>query len=140
MKITGLLTGLVLLLLAGCGNRGIPGIDEYAWTMTSVLTMADGQVIACGEKQSSSYENARKIELVCTAEDGTLTLTDQTNNQTYAGTYQLSEKNQEAAMYTVSVSGLKGLGIAAMTEYLDGSKDPTFILNLGGYMVYFLAE
>lgn len=140
MKRAGLLLALLLVLLTGCSSK-TPKIDEYTWVMTSVQSMeAGGQAVAYGEKGSSTLEGAKQIELVCEAQDGNLTLTDRTNDRTYTGTYQESQRDSKSTIYEVSVDGTSGIAVAAMTTYQDGTQDPTLIFNLGDYTVNFFAK
>lgn len=140
MKRAGLLLALLLVLLTGCSSK-TPKIDEYTWVMTSVQSMeAGGQAVAYGEGGSSTLEGAKQIELVCEAQDGNLTLTDRTNDRTYTGTYQQSQRDSKSTIYEVSVDGTSGIAVAAMTTYQDGTQDPTLIFNLGDYTVNFFAK
>lgn len=140
MKRAGLLLALLLVLLTGCSSKA-PKIDEYTWVMTSVQSMeAGGQAVAYGEKGSSTLEGAKQIELVCEAQGGNLTLTDRTNDRTYTGTYQQSQRDSKSTIYEVSVDGTSGVAVAAMTTYQDGTQDPTLIFNLGDYTVNFFAK
>lgn len=42
---------LFLLILSGCGNADVPGIEDYTWEMTSVQCVAEnGSIIAYGER------------------------------------------------------------------------------------------
>lgn len=140
MKRAGLLLALLLVLLTGCSSKA-PKIDEYTWVMTSVQSMeAGGQAVAYGEGGSSTLEGAKQIELVCEAQGGNLTLTDRTNDRTYTGTYQQSQRDSKSTIYEVSVDGTSGVAVAAMTTYQDGTQDPTLIFNLGDYTVNFFAK
>lgn len=140
MKKTGLLLALLLVLLTGCASKA-PKIDEYSWVMTSVQSMeAGGQAVVYGERGSSTLEGAKQIELLCEAKDGKLTLTDRTNDRTYTGTYQQSQRDPKSTIYEVEVDGITGMAAVAMTTYQDGSQDPTLIFNLGDYAVNFFAE
>lgn len=140
MKRAGLLLALLLVLLTGCSSK-TPKIDEYTWVMTSVQSMeAGGQAVAYGEKGSSTLEGAKQIELVCEAQGGNLTLIDRTNDRTYTGTYQQSQRDSKSTIYEVSVDGTSGVAVAAMTTYQDGTQDPTLIFNLGDYTVNFFAK
>ena len=128
------------LFLTGCSSKA-PKIDEYTWVMTSVQSMeAGGQAVAYGEKGSSTLEGAKQIELVCEAEGGNLTLTERTNDRTYTGTYQQSQRDSKSTIYEVSVDGTSGVAVAAMTTYQDGTQDSTLIFNLGDYTVNFFAK
>lgn len=140
MKKTGLLLVFLLVLLTGCASKA-PKIDEYSWVMTSVQSMeAEGQAVAYGERGSSTLEGAKQIELLCEAKDGKLTLTDRTNDRTYTGTYQQSQRDPKSTIYEVEVDGTTGMAAVAMTTYQDGSQDPTLIFNFGDYAVNFFAE
>lgn len=140
MKRAGLLLALLLVLLTGCSSK-TPKIDEYTWVMTSVQSMeTDGQAVAYGEKGGSTLEEAKQIELVCEAQGGNLTLTDRTNDRTYTGTYQESQRDSKSTIYEVDVDGTNGVAVAAMTTYQDGTQDPTLIFNLGDYTVNFFAK
>lgn len=140
MKRAGLLLALLLVLLTACSSKA-PKIDEYTWVMTSVQSMeTGGQSVAYGEKGSSTLEEAKQIELVCEAQGGNLTLTDRTNDRTYTGTYQQSQRDSKSTIYEVDVDGTSGVAVAAMTTYQDGTQDPTLIFNLGDYTVNFFAK
>ena len=140
MKRAGLLLALLLVLLTGCSSK-TPKIDEYTWVMTSVQSMeAGGQAVAYGEGGSSTLEGAKQIELVCEAEGGNLTLTERTNDRTYIGTYQQSQRDSKSTIYEVDVDGTRGVAVAAMTTYQDGTQDSTLIFNLGDYTVNFFAK
>ena len=78
-----LLLALSLLFLSGCSSEHVPTIEDYSWIMTSVQSMdADGQVIAFGERGSSTLASAKQVDLTCEVENGNLTLIDQTNDKT----------------------------------------------------------
>ena len=140
MKRAGLLLAFLLVLLTGCSSK-TPKIDEYTWVMTSVQSIeAGGQAVAYGEGGSSTLEGAKQIELVCEAQGGNLTLTDRTNDRTYTGTYQQSQRDSKSTIYEVNVDGTSGVGVATMTTYQDGTQDPTLIFNLGDYTVNFFAK
>lgn len=141
MKRAGLLLAFLLVLLTGCSSK-TPKIDEYTWVMTSVQSIieAGGQAVAYGEGGSSTLEGAKQIELVCEAQGGNLTLTDRTNDRTYTGTYQQSQRDSKSTIYEVNVDGTSGVAVAAMTTYQDGTQDPTLIFNLGDYTVNFFAK
>ena len=136
-----LLMALLLLILAGCSNSNAPKIEDYNWVMTSVQSMDTGeQAIAYGERGSSTLDSAKQIELICCAEDGNLTLTDQTNDETYTGTYTMNETDTQSSIYEIVLDGNEGMAVVAMTTYHDGSQEPTFIINLGDYAINFFAE
>lgn len=140
MKRAGLLLALLLVLLTGCSSK-TPKIDEYTWVMTSVQSMeAGGQAVAYGEGGSSTLEGAKQIELVCEAQGGNLTLTERTNDRTYIGTYQQSQRDSKSTIYEVDVDGTSGVAVVAMTTYQDGTQDSTLIFNLGDYTVNFFAK
>lgn len=140
MKRAGLLLALLLVLLTACSSKA-PKIDEYTWVMTSVQSMeTGGQAVAYGEGGSSTLEGAKQIELVCEAQGGNLTLTDRTNDRTYTGTYQQSQRDSKSTIYEVNVDETSGVAVAAMTTYQDGTQDPTLIFNLGDYTVNFFAK
>ena len=140
MKRAGLLLALLLVLLTGCSSK-TPKIDEYTWVMTSVQSMeTGGQAVAYGEGGSSTLEGAKQIELVCEAQGGNLTLTERTNDRTYIGTYQQSQRDSKSTIYEVDVDGTSGVAVAAMTTYQDGTQDSTLIFNLGDYTVNFFAK
>lgn len=140
MKRTGLLLALLLVLLAGCSSK-TPKIDEYTWVMTSVQRMeTGGQAVAYGEGGGSTLEGAEQIELVCEAQGGGLTLTDRTNDRTYAGTYLERQRDPKSTIYEVDVDGTSGVAVAAMTTYQDGTQAPTLIFDLGDHAVNFFAK
>lgn len=132
---------VVLLFLTGCSNGNVPRIEDYNWIMTSVQSKeTNGQVVAFGDRGSSTLASAKQIKLACTAQNGNLTFSDQTNHTTYTGTYKLSETDPQSSIYQVVVEGKEGVAVVAMTTYQDGSKEPTFIINLDEYTVNFFAK
>lgn len=140
MKKLCLLLVISLLLLGGCGKNSVPKMEDFEWVMTSVQSNEDGQVIAFGERGSSTFDSAEQVELTCQAESGILTLTDQTNSKIYTGTYQLTQTDPQSSIYEVIVDGKEGIAVVAMTAYDDGNQEPTFIINLGDYSINFFAE
>lgn len=141
MKKLNIIFIALIFLLAGCSHTDVPKIDEYTWEMTSVQSKAnEGQAVAYGERGSSTLENALPMELICTAKDGVLMLTDRTNGKTYSGTYKQKETDPQSTHYDVTLDGADGLAVVAMTTYHDGSQDPTFIINLDEYVINFFVE
>lgn len=130
----------LILLLAGCGGRDVPKIDEYMWEMTSVQSIEEnGQAVAYGERGHSILADAVQLDMDCVAENGVLTVTDHTNQITYTGTYRLRNTDPRAVSYDIVLDGKEGIAVAAMTTYHDGTQNSTFIINLGDYAINFFA-
>lgn len=132
----------VLLLMTGCGknNESVPHIESHTWSMFSVQSAEDGQAIAYGEYGSSTLDTAKKIELICVANDGSLTITDKTNGKSYFGTYKFSESSSQSVIYEVVVDGKEGMAVTSMTTYQNGDEKPTFIISLETCSINFYAE
>lgn len=145
MKRLSIILCLLLLFMAGCGSNGskdstVPKIEDYTWQMTTVQSMeAEGQSIAYGPGNDSTLENAVEILLICTAADGTITLADKTNGQTYSGTYKLTETDRQTSTYEITVGEKEGIAVGSMTTYHDDSQRPTFIISLGDYALNFFS-
>ena len=72
------------------------------------------------------------------AKDGEITVTNETNNKTYKGTYKIQQKTSKSVDYEVIIDGVTGYATVAQTEYYDGSEIPTLPINLGNYSLYFI--
>lgn len=132
---------ILLSFLPGCSSDGIFKIEMHTWLMTTVQSMKEeGQAIAYGPRGISTLETGVAIRLECKAEDGNLILTDKTNDQTYTGTYQLTETDLQAVNYETVISGTEGIAVVSMTTYYDGSQEPTLIIRLNDYVLNFFAS
>ena len=134
---------VMTMLLSACGIKGKPVvyIESYEWKMMSVMSnntdlSEDELVIAVGE-QDDIHPNAKIVDLKLVAKDGSITITDATNNKTYSGTYKVQQKTPKGTDYEVTIDGIKGYATVAQTEYYDGSEVPTLPINLGEYSLYF---
>lgn len=140
--ITFILSAILLVCLVGCGNTAKVSIENYEWKMRTVMSndieLADSDeiVLAVGEADEL-YPNAKIVDLTLTAKDGKLTLTDATNNKTYEGTYSVENKTPDGINYKVTIDGKEGYATVAMTEYYDGTEEPTLPINLGDCSLYF---
>ena len=139
---------LMIFLLTGCSKTAVPEIDEYTWTMDTIQSVNNnGQIIAhgpgstagAGDFAETGTEAPLEMFLICEAENGVLTITDQTNHKTYTGTYKTAGTSPESLTYEVTVDGTDGMATVAMTEYHNGDQVPTLVMRLGEWTIYFYA-
>ena len=137
-----LLTLIFVLGLSAC-NGDVVAIEDYEWKMRTVMSNdievaqnEDQLVVAVGEADEL-YPDAKIVDLKLVAKDGSITVTDATNNKTYSGTYKVQQKTPKGTDYEVTIDGVKGYATVAPTEYYDGSEVPTLPINLGEFSLYF---
>ena len=140
MKRICFLVIILVMLLSGCCNDEVPIIDDYKWVIASVQSTEDGSVIACGEEMISSFETAKQVDIVCSADGGILTLCDIGNDNTFTGEYVFEGGDSRSNIYKVTLNGKSGTAVAAMTTYSDGSQRPTFIIDFQNHVLNFIAE
>lgn len=137
MKKIGVACGILVLLLAGCGQDAPVRVEDHTWQLTTLQSRAeDGQIIARGPGAGQS-DTAEELDLTCTALDGVLTLIDATHDRTGTGSYQQVEATPQTVTYQVSVEEREGMAAASVTVQADGQEIPTLILQLDDYTLNF---
>ena len=139
-RILPILFAVGMILLAGCGSNRVSAyrIEEKDWEIALVQSAADGTVLAVGESWQEGFPEATQITLACTAKDGKLTLT--APQQSWEGSYaRLDSGGAAAGIYTVTVGEQSGPAAVSVTTRQDGSEEPTLVMQLGGYSLYFIA-
>ena len=123
---------LLIALLVGCGIKTDDGlhIEKHDWTSTQAIDSA-GQPVDLPA-------------LTCTAQDGSLSITDADGNTQQSGTYSLAQCDTNSVLYNLSLDGESGTAVVSTTEYVDadGKKESeyTLILSLPERTVYFRAD
>ena len=134
---------LLLFCVAGCSNLKNVPIDAYVWKITVIQEKTKiqenqkGDVIACAPEFISSYKGAAEIDLTCEAQNGSFTITDARSNQSYKGQYRLEERSPEGTIYEIKLGEATGYAVTGITTYLDNHQTPTFIINIGDYVLNF---
>ena len=138
-----LLTLTLIFTLSACSGD-VVAIEDYEWKMGAVMRNdievaqnEDELVVAVGE-EDDIHPNAKIVVLKLVANDGSITITDATNNKTYSGTYKVQRKTPKGTDYEVTIDAIKGYATVAPTEYYDGSEVPTLPINLGEYSLFFI--
>ena len=133
---------VVVFSLSAC-NGDVVALEDYEWKMGAVMRNdievaqnEDELVVAVGE-EDDIHPNAKIVVLKLVANDGSITVTDATNNKSYSGTYKVQRKTPKGTDYEVTIDGIKGYATVAPTEYYDGSEVPTLPINLGDFSLYF---
>ena len=124
-----LLPLLLIFLLVGCGKTdGGLTIEGRDWTYANAIDSA-------GQPLDLSV-------LACTAQDGSLTVTD-SDGSTQSGTYTLTQHDANDVLYDLTLGGETGNAVVSITEYTDAaggkSSEYTLILSLPERTVYFHA-
>lgn len=142
-KLVCVLMVLIFALGLSACNSDVVAIEDHEWKMRTVMSNdievaqnEDQLVVAVGEADEL-YPDAKIVDLKLIAKDGSITVTDATNNKTYNGTYKVQQKTPKGTDYEVTIDGVKGYATVAPTEYYDGSEVPTLPINLGEYSLYF---
>lgn len=125
-----LLPLLLIVLLVGCGktNDGLT-IEGHDWTSAQAIDSA-GQPLDLPT-------------LTCTAQDGSLSVTDAAGSA-QSGTYTLAQRGADSALYDIALNGESGNAVVSITEYTDAagekSSEYTLILSLPERAIYFRAD
>ncbi|MGI6255167.1 MAG: hypothetical protein ACOYJZ_06000 [Acutalibacter sp.] len=106
--------------------RGGLKVEDCTWTLATVQDQ-DGNVIACGPEDTLHYPNAQELSLLCSAENGSLTVTRPEGN--ISGTYQQTQRSGKERIYQVHVQDLgQGYAVCAYTQYDSGKQLPTLVV------------
>lgn len=129
--------------LTGCGGRTDTAVENYDWKMT-VVQSNKGDVAAYAPDAEGIdtvvYHDAIAIDMSLAAENGTVTITDNTNDRSYTGTYKKTDTDAESVIYEMTFDGSIGNAVASMTSYQDGKEIPTLILSVNDHVLNFQAE
>lgn len=144
-RLTALVLALAMtMLLSACGIKGKPivYIESYEWKLQSVMNndteVSEDELVIAVAEQDEFYPNAKVVDIMLIAKGGEITLSDATNNKTYAGTYKMTEETSKSATYEVVIDDIAGNATITVTEHLGNRLTPTLPINLGDYTVYFL--
>lgn len=129
---------ILAMIFSACGKSEI-GIEDYEWKLRTAVNMNQaGLVVAVGEKDDA-HPDAKIVDVVLTANDGELVITDKTNNETYEGAYEEMYITDSSEDYKIIIKGKDGYATVAYTTYADGTREPTLPIAVDGYDLYFYA-
>ena len=132
---------LLVLLLAGCSGGHTMEITDHHWILDSIQSVAeDGAVIAWGTGRGDAPDSETRLQWSYRAEGGVLTLTDQTNDKTYTGTYTRTDADPDSTTYEVMLDGREGMAVVSRTTDEEGGQVPTCIFRFNEYVVTCFAE
>ena len=143
-----ILVFVIVLSFTACGQQVQKDItnefdiDSQEWTMTIIQSQSKeekGEIVAYGSNSNIS-EQAIKIDMVITAEDGQFTLNDKTNSKIYSGKYNLNSKSAISTTYDIFIGDIKGMAVVSCTKYNDDSQVDTLILSFDDYALSFLGK
>ena len=143
-----LLTFGMVLAFTACGQQAQNDsnnefdIASQEWIMTIIQSQSaedNGMIVAYGSDGSAS-EQAVKIDMVFSAEDGQCILSDQTNSKTYSGEYTVKSKSAASAIYDISIGDAKGMAVVSYIKYDDDSQLGTLILSFENYALSFSGQ
>ena len=132
----------ILFVFVSCNSEKI-AIEDCDWKMDAVMSNdveladSDDVVIAVGESDEV-HPNATVVDIILTATDGKITVTDITNDKVYSGTYKATKKTPKGTDYEIEIDGRSGYATVAPTKYYNGTEIPTLPINLGEYSMYFI--
>ena len=127
--------GIVLLLIF------VPTrIDNRTWILSTAqqadtphFVVAHNAEYDFSNDKSGLFESSKPIELVCEAKNGKLILTDQTNGETYEGSYKVHRltglRGLMGRSYSIIINGVEGR--ANISSYR------TLFVSIGGYYLNF---
>ncbi len=132
----------MILTLSSCG--GEVKFEGHERRLSTVQSSENGQVIAYSPTSlfggAVAYPDAVIMEMSLIADDGKITVFDETNDKSYEGTYSLDGITPDSRNYIITIDGERGYTGVTMTTYADGSKTPTLPITLDGYSLCFYAE
>ena len=130
---------ILVMIFSACGNDEI-NIEDYEWQLSTAANLEkEGLVVAVGEKDEA-YPHAKVVDVVLTAKDGELVITDKTNDETYEGAYEEMLITDSSEDYKIIIKGKDGYATVAYTTYADGTKELTLPITIDGYDMYFYAN
>lgn len=141
--IPSVLIAMAVWGLSGCGIRTDAAVENFDWKMT-VIQSGKGDIVAYAPDSEGIdtvvFPDAEAVDMSLSAEGGTVTITDNTNNQSYEGTYKIVDSNADSVIYEMTFDGSIGNAVSAMTSYQDGKQIPTLVLSMNDYAMNFQAE
>ena len=129
---------LVTLSLFSCG--GAPRIQKETWIFA--VAVVDNNITHVSPAHTDAAPKGTPvIECTLTAKGGAITITDETNEKTYTGTYSDREKiNPSAADYRITFGRKKGKAVTSRGLNISGTKETrTLTLYIDGYEILFAA-
>lgn len=130
---------ILVMIFSACGKDEIK-IEDYEWKLRTAANInAENLVVAVGEKDEA-YPDAKVVDVVLTAKDGELVITDKTHDETYEGAYEEMLITDSSEDYKIIIKGKDGYATVAYTTYADGTKELTLPITIGGYDMYFYAN
>lgn len=129
---------LFTFMLCGCNSYNLK-IENHNWNFTIIQsTVEEGQITHCSKELKDRYENAKVCDITCHVENGTITISDNTENEILVFTYNLLEyiSNKSAIYNLVSESG-NTIASVSITEYKDGKEEYTLIVTVNEKIYYF---
>lgn len=130
---------MLIFALTAC-SRADDKIDGTQWRLLTVQAVKEnGAIIAYDPWMVaiSSEISADVVSLSLTAENGTLTVKDSTNDRSYSGTYSVTDTTAEATIFAISLGGENGTAVLSDTSYAGGTTVATLILSIGDYVLNF---
>ena len=126
-----------VIALSGC-SKGDNTIQNHEWKFDIVQgTANDGAVIACSKDSQWVSETAKIIELSIQIKEGSLTIVNESDQETFVLSYKEKDLSGESRIYDVEYNGTKGIASVSKTTYQDKTEIPTLIISINEYSLYF---
>ncbi len=148
MKKTAFLFLCALLLCAsffGC-SRSTPTIEGSRWELGAVIQTNDSgreTVLFVSEDYEEAYgtvEGASRLEATLKAKGGSFTLSDETNDTSYTGSYfDFDPMSADAADYRIVIGNTKGRALTLRYVDENGDKVVSLSLTVGKYRLLFFS-
>ena len=127
----------VILLLSSCSSK-TPAIEDYEWKMRTVMSAGAPELVVAVGEPDSVHPEAQVVDMTLKAENGVITISNNTNGTTATGTYRVTGVTPEGTEYEIIIDGETANACVAPTKYYDGSEMPTLPISVDGFSLYFI--